>query len=127
MVCKTNRLYPNKTFGRIVDYFGVFDNTAQALAFDEESVKQVVTNLQELRNRLPEFMELALAHFNGIDRSIDGFEGLSQAQDCINTNEKRDAFANDYVALSKVWESLSPDAILNPFVKGDFTFACVLL
>ncbi len=116
-ICRTNRLAPNKTFGRIVDYFGVFDDTAQALAFDEESVKQVVTNLQELRNRLPELMEQTLNHFNGVDRSVDGFEGLSQAQDKINTNEKRDAFAKDYVALSKVWESLSPDAILNAFVK----------
>lgn len=116
-ICRTNRLFPNKTFGRIVDYFGVFDDTAQALAFDEESVKQVITNLQELRNRLPELMDITLTHFNGIDRSIDGFEGLSQAQDCINNNDKRDAFAKDYVGLSKVWESLSPDAILNPFVK----------
>ena len=26
-ICRTNRLFPNKTFGRIVDYFGVFDDT----------------------------------------------------------------------------------------------------
>lgn len=114
-ICRTNRLFPNKTFGRIVDYFGVFDDTAQALAFDEESVKSVVTNLQELRDMLPALVEKALNHFTGVDRSIEGFEGLSLAQDCINTNEKRDAFALDYVNLSKVWESLSPDAVLNPF------------
>jgi type I restriction enzyme R subunit len=110
-------LFPNKTFGRIVDYFGVFDDTAQALAFDEESVKQVVTNFQELKDQLPVMVEKALSHFTGIDRSVEGFEGLSQAQDCINTNEKKDAFAKDYVTLSKVWESLSPDAVLNPFQK----------
>lgn len=116
-ICRTNRLFPNKTFGRIVDYFGVFDNTAQALAFDEESVKQVVTNFQDLKDQLPIFVEKAINHFSGIDRNIEGFEGLSQAQDCINTNEKKDAFAMDYVSLSKVWESLSPDAVLNPFQK----------
>ena len=116
-ICRTNRLFPNKTFGRIVDYFGVFDDTAQALAFDEESVKQVITNLQELRNSLPRLMAKALNHFSNIDRSVEGFEGLSKAQDCINTNDKRDAFARDYVGLSKVWESLSPDAILNEYVK----------
>lgn len=114
-ICRTNRLFPNKTFGRIVDYFGVFDDTAQALAFDEESVKSVVTNLQEMRDMLPTLVEKALAHFPGADRAIEGFDGLSLAQDCINTNEKRDAFALDYVNLSKVWESLSPDAALNPY------------
>jgi type I restriction enzyme R subunit len=116
-ICRTNRLFPNKTFGRIVDYFGVFDDTAKALAFDEESVKLVITNLQELKDKLPEWMEKCLNHFPGVDRSISGFEGLSAAQDCINTNEKRDAFAKDFSSLTKLWEALSPDATLNQFEK----------
>lgn len=116
-ICRTNRLFPNKTFGRIVDYFGVFDDTAKALAFDEESVKKVITNLQELRDQLPEWMEKTLLHFTGCDRSISGFEGLQKAQDCINTNEKRDAFAKDFSNLTKLWEALSPDPVLNPYDK----------
>jgi type I restriction enzyme R subunit len=116
-ICRTNRLFPNKTFGRIVDYFGVFDDTAKALAFDEESVKKVITNLQELRDQLPEWMERTLAHFSGCDRSIPGFEGLQKAQDCINTNERRDAFAKDYSNLTKLWEALSPDPVLNNYDK----------
>jgi type I restriction enzyme, R subunit len=118
-ICRTNRLYPNKTFGRIVDYFGVFDDTAQALAFDEESVKAIVSNFQELRARLPQLMEAALAHFPEVDRRVEGFEGLTLAQDCLNTPEKRDAFAKDYTALSKTWESLSPDPVLNP-LQSDY-------
>jgi type I restriction enzyme R subunit len=112
-ICRTNRLYPHKTFGRIVDYFGVFDNAAKALEFDEESVKQVITNLSELREKLPNAMRDALSHFSGIDRSIAGFEGLEAAQNAINTNDKKDAFAQDFKYLAKIWESLSPDNILN--------------
>lgn len=116
-ICRTNRLFPNKTFGRIVDYFGVFDDTAKALAFDEETIKAVITNLQELRDKLPEVIQKCLSHFFNIDRSIAGFEGLQAAQDCINTNEKRDAFAKDFSLLSKLWEALSPDEVLNQFQK----------
>lgn len=116
-ICRTNRLFPNKTFGRIVDYFGVFDNTAKALAFDEETIKAVITNLQVLRDKLPEVIQKCLAHFFNIDRSVAGFEGLQAAQDCINTNEKRDAFAKDFSSLSKLWEALSPDEVLNQFQK----------
>ena len=116
-ICRTNRLFPNKTFGRIVDYFGVFDDTARALAFDEESVKLVITNLQELKNILPSRMEKCLSYFEGIDRTIGGFEGLQAAQDCIKTNESKDAFAKDFISLSKVWEALSPDPILNLYQK----------
>lgn len=53
-MCRTNRLYPNKFFGRIVDYFGVFDDAAKALQFDEESIKQVISNMSELRDKLPQ-------------------------------------------------------------------------
>lgn len=112
-ICRTNRLYPQKSFGRIVDYFGVFDDAAKALQFDEESVKKVISNLSELRTKLPEAMRETLAHFAGLDRTIGGFEGLEAAQEAINTDEKKDAFARDYKYLSKLWESLSPDNILD--------------
>ncbi len=112
-ICRTNRLYPGKSFGRIVDYFGVFDDAAKALQFDEESIQQVITNLSELRNKLPKAMKESLSHFEGLDRSVEGFEGLELAQDAIGTNEKKDAFAKDYKFLAKLWESLSPDTILN--------------
>jgi len=112
-ICRTNRLYPQKSFGRIVDYFGVFDDAAKALQFDEASVKKVISNLSELRSKLPEAMRETLAHFTGVDRTIIGFEGLEAAQNAINTDEKKDAFARDYKYLSQLWESLSPDNILD--------------
>jgi type I restriction enzyme R subunit len=118
-ICRTNRLFPNKTFGRIVDYFGVFDDAAKALEFDEQSVKQIITNLSELREQLPKAMSDALEHFDGVDRTIEGFEGLESAQNAIKTEDKKDAFAKDYKYLSKLWESLSPDNILNLF-KTDY-------
>lgn len=116
-ICRTNRLFPQKTFGCIVDYFGVFDDAAKALEFDEESIKSVITNLSELRDKLPEAIKETLAHFAGVDRTIEGFEGLEAAQNAINTDEKKDAFAKDYKYLSKLWESLSPDRMLDLFTK----------
>ena len=112
-ICRTNRLFPNKSFGRIVDYFGVFDDAAKALQFDEESVKTVISNLSELREKLPKAMREALSHFDGVDRTLKGFEGLEAAQDSIGTDNKKDAFAKDYKYLSKLWESLSPDKVLD--------------
>lgn len=112
-ICRTNRLHPNKTFGCIVDYFGVFDDAAKAMEFDEESVKQVITNLWVLREKLPQAMRDTLAHFVEVDRTLEGFEGLEAAQNAINTDEKKDAFASDFKYLAKLWESLSPDNILD--------------
>ena len=114
-ICRTNRLYPNKTFGCIVDYFGVFDDAAKALEFDEESVQQVISNLSELRVKLPQAMADTLAHFVGVDRTIEGFEGLEAAQNAISTDDKKDAFALDFKYLAKLWESLSPDSVLDEY------------
>lgn len=114
-ICRTNRLYPGKSFGRIVDYFGVFDDAARALQFDEESVKRVITNLSELKEKFPQAMHDALSHFEGVDRTLSGFEGLEAAQNAIGTDDKKDAFAKDYKYLSKLWESLSPDRILDAY------------
>lgn len=116
-ICRTNRLYPNKTFGRVVDYFGIFDDAAEALQFDDESVRKVITNLQILKDKLPEVIAKCLKHFEGVDRTIEGFEGLEAAQNCINTDVKRDAFARDYSYLTKLWESISPDRILDKYEK----------
>ena len=114
-ICRTNRLYPKKSFGRIVDYFGVFDDAAKALQFDEESVKTIISNLSELRGKLSGAMRDALSHFDGVDRSLEGFEGLEAAQNAINTDKTKDAFAKDFKYLSKLWESLSPDSVLDEY------------
>jgi len=114
-ICRTNRLYPNKTFGCIVDYFGVFDDVGEALQFDEESVSKVISHLNELKDKLPEAVYACLNHFLGVDRSIHGFEGLEAAQNAINDDKKKDAFAADFTYLTKLWEALSPDKVIDPF------------
>lgn len=114
-ICRTNRLYPNKTFGRIVDYFGIFDDAAAALQFDEKSMYKVISHFKELKNQLAGAMKACLAHFPGVDRTIEGYEGLEAAQECLKTDTLRDNFAKDYSFLNKIWESLSPDSILNRY------------
>ena len=112
-ICRTNRPYPGKTFGSIVDYFGVFDDISKSLNFDEKDVNSIVSNISELRDQLKLAMENTLKHFERVDRTIQGFEGLELAQQKINTDDKKDAFAKDYKFLSNIWESLSPDKILD--------------
>jgi type I restriction enzyme R subunit len=114
-ICRTNRPYQNKTHGLIVDYLGIFDDVAQALLFDDKSVKNVITNIAELKVQLPSAIEAALIYFGGLDRTIEGWEGLQAAQEKLPTDETRDAFALDYSLVSQLWEAISPDSILNTF------------
>ena len=115
-ICRTNRTYDSgKSFGLIVDYIGIFDNVAKALNFDESSMKKVITNIEEVKKQLPALLRKCLSYFMGVDRTIDGWEGLMAAQECIPTNKERDEFAADYQVLNRAWDALSPDSFLNPY------------
>lgn len=120
-ICRTNRPYPDKTHGLIVDYLGIFDEVADALDFDEKEVQNVITNLAELKQRLPQQVAACLAFFPGVDRTDGGYEGLIAAQECIPDNDKRDRFAAEYSVLSRLWEALSPDPVLQPY-REDYTW-----
>ena len=116
-ICRVNRPYPNKNHGLIVDYLGIFDNVAKALNFDIEDMKTVISNIEMLKNELPKAMERCLEYFEGVDRTIDGYEGLSAARNCLRTNEVKDLFGADYSYLSNHWEAISPDSFLSEYEK----------
>ena len=114
-ICRTNRPVKGKNFGLIVDYLGIFDDVAQALQFDDETITKVISNLNELKSELEPMVNKCLGYFPNVDRSFGGWEGLMVAQQCLPDNESRDKFALDFSQLALVWEALSPDPILTPF------------
>lgn len=119
-ICRTNRTYDSgKSHGLIVDYIGIFDNVARALDFDENSMKRIITNIDEIKKQLPALLKKCLSFFMGVDRTIEGWEGLMAAQECLPTNKEKDAFAADYRVLNRAWDALSPDAFLRPY-KADY-------
>ena len=121
-ICRVNRTYDEgKTNGLIVDYIGIFDNVAKALNFDEAGMKKVITNIEEVKKQVPALMRKCLSYFMGVDRTIEGWEGLLAAQECLPNNKIKDAFAADYRVLNRVWNALSPDPFLMPF-KTDYVW-----
>lgn len=115
-ITRTNRVYPpSKSHGLIVDYLGIFDDVAKSLAFDEAAVRQVITNIEELKTELAPAMAAALSFFPGVNRSVGGYEGLIQAQAAISDDGAKDAFGLAYSVVSQLWEALSPDPMLKAF------------
>jgi type I restriction enzyme R subunit len=114
-ITHTNRTYPGKTHGLIVDYVGIFDDVARSLDFDEEMMRRVVSNIEALKAQLPQALAICLNYFPEVDRTVAGYEGLEAAQNHLPTDEIRDEFAADYSVLSRLWETLSPDPILKQY------------
>jgi type I restriction enzyme R subunit len=60
-IARVNRLYPDKEFGYIIDYYGVIENLGDALQiyssldeFDKEDLTGTLTNIKEEVNKLPQ-------------------------------------------------------------------------
>lgn len=116
-ICRVNRPFPNKDHGLIVDYLGIFDNVAEALNFDIKEIQQVISNINKLKEEFPVAMGKCLSYFKKVDITIEGYEGLLAAQDCLPSNKERDQFAADYSYLSRHWEAISPDQFLRKYEK----------
>ncbi len=115
-ICRTNRTYnAGKTFGLIVDYIGIFDNVANALNFDEEGMKKVITNIDEVKKQLPRLVGDCMDYFVGINTDQDDWEVLLEAQERLPDDNAKDRFAAYFRVLSRAWEALSPDPCLMPY------------
>ena len=121
-ICRTNRKYDtNKKCGLVVDFVGVFENVAKSLAFDDETVKTIVKNIDEIKALIPSMMDECIEFFPGVDRTIGGWEGLISAQQCLTDEGVKTNFARHFARLAKAWEIVSPDACLKPY-QNDYTW-----
>ena len=121
-ICRTNRTYnENKKCGLIVDFVGVFEDVAKSLAFDEETVKTIVKNIDEIKGLIPTFMQQCIEFFPGVDRTIGGWEGLTSAQQCLKDDQVKTSFGRHFARLNKAWEIVSPDSFLTAF-QNDYTW-----
>ncbi len=115
-ICRTNRVYgQDKTNGLIVDYIGIFDDVAKALDFDEQSIQKVITNIEEVKKRFPALIHKCLEYFIGVDRTVEGWEGLMAAQECLPDNDAKDRFGADYRVVNRAFNALSPDPFLDEY------------
>ena len=121
-ICRANRTYnENKKCGLIVDFVGVFEDVAKSLAFDEETVKTIVKNIDEIKGLIPTFMQQCIEFFPGVDRTIGGWEGLTAAQQCLKDDQVKTSFGRHFARLNKAWEIVSPDSYLTVF-QNDYTW-----
>ena len=54
-IARTNRVYPNKGCGKIIDYYGITRNLYEALNFDESIIDSALIDLNHLKE---EFLEV---------------------------------------------------------------------
>jgi len=123
-IARVNRPYEDtygraKTAGFVLDYVGIFENLEKALAFDSEDVEDVqsvVTDLGLLLTEFVKMMEQAREEYLTIPAGLSGDKATEKVLSHFRDEVRRQAYYKFYRELADLYEILSPDAFLRPFI-----------
>ena len=123
-IARVNRPYESeegqrKRAGLIVDFVGVFNNLERALAFDSQDISGVVEGIEVLQERFKEQMEEARNTYIALLRTSRA-ESDKLAEEILlrfRDKEQREAFYRHFRELEEIYEILSPDPFLRPFLE----------
>jgi type I restriction enzyme R subunit len=130
-IARVNRPYENeaqqmvKPHGFVLDFVGIFDKLEKALAFDSEEINAIVKDLKllkvlfenKMKSTAPEYLALIERNFNDkdVDKLIEHFRDP----------ERRKKFFKEYKEIEMLYEIISPDAFLRPFINDYATLSAI--
>ncbi len=130
-IARVNRPYENeaqemvKPHGFVLDFVGIFDKLEKALAFDSDEINAIVKDLKLLKvlfkskmeSKAPEYLALLKRNFD--DKDVDGL--IEHFRD----PERRKTFFKEYKEIEMLYEIISPDAFLRPFLEDYTTLSAI--
>ncbi len=130
-IARVNRPYENeeqemvKPHGFVLDFVGIFDKLEKALAFDSEEINAIVKDLKLLKvlfknkmeSKAPEYLSLIERNFT--DKDVDSL--IEHFRD----PERRKMFFKEYKEIEMLYEIISPDAFLRPFIEEYATLSAI--
>lgn len=130
-IARVNRPYENeqagmvKPHGFVMDFVGIFDKLEKALAFDSEEINAIVKDIallkglfkNKMEQKVPRYLELVSNAFN--DRDVDAL--IEHFRD----PERRKEFFKEYKEVEMLYEIISPDAFLRPYIAPYSTLSAI--
>jgi type I restriction enzyme R subunit len=132
-IARVNRPYENeaqemvKPHGFVLDFVGIFDKLEKALAFDSEEINAIVKDLNLLKILFKNKMESkALEYLGLIERSFND-KDVDALIEHFRDPERRKGFFKEYKEIEMLYEIISPDAFLRPFLDDYATLSNIYL
>jgi type I restriction enzyme R subunit len=117
-IARTNRVYPNKEAGKIIDYYGITRNLYEALAFDESIVDSAIINIDRVKERFSTILSEVMGIFTGVNTEDPSMENLRRCLKIfIDNQDKQKYFVEKYAKLKSLFEFLSPDPFLHQYIR----------
>lgn len=117
-IARTNRRYPAKDYGIVIDYWGTFDNLRVALKeFASEDLVGLVEDTDALIARFPEMLDAALDVVAGAPGGSPRRRMLWVVRHFTENPEEAERFEELVQDAQGAWETLSPDPHLLPYKR----------
>lgn len=121
-IARVNRPYEDKQArkkpsGFVLDFVGIFENLEKALAFDSADITGVVENIDRLKGDFSRLMEEARRDYLSILGEKRGDKAVEQLVTHFADPERRKEFYSFFQELEDIYDILSPDAFLRPFIN----------
>ncbi len=121
-IARVNRPYEDeagrrKPAGFVLDYVGLFDNLEKALAFDSKDVEGVVQGLPVLQDRFRQVMADGRDKYLVLWRGLREDKAAEAVLEHFRDGPARDEFYKFSREMQELYEILSPDPFLRPFLR----------
>ncbi|MCL4354168.1 HsdR family type I site-specific deoxyribonuclease [Patescibacteria group bacterium] len=118
-IARTNRVYPNKGCGKIIDYYGITRNLYEALNFDESIIDSALIDFDHLKKEFAEVLKEIKDIFININQEDPSIENLRRCLKIFIDNETKQRYFKDkYSRLKLLFEILSPDPFLVDYIRA---------
>jgi len=118
-IARTNRVYTNKDYGKIIDYYGITRNLYDALDFDESIIDSAMIDIERVKERFTDILSDVMKIFTGVNIEDPSMDNLRRCLKIfIDNQDKQKYFLEKYTKLKSLFEFLSPDPFLKEYVRS---------
>ncbi len=127
-IARVNRPYEDETgrkkpSGFVLDFVGIFDHLEKALAFDSEDIEGVVQDIELLKTRFKELIEQARKDYLQLVQNKGQDKAVEAVFETFIDEDQRHEFYRFFREVSDIYDILSPDAFLRPYIEEMETLA----
>ncbi|EIV99907.1 type I restriction endonuclease subunit R [Thermoanaerobacter siderophilus] len=120
-IARVNRPYEDekgrrKPAGFVLDFVGIFENLEKALAFDSKDVQGVVEGIDVLKERFKNLMTEGREKYLQLINNKSADKAVEAVLEHFRDKEVRHEFYQYFHELQDIYEILSPDPFLRPFI-----------
>ncbi len=117
-IARTNRVYTNKDYGKIIDYYGITRNLYDALDFDEDIIDSAMIDIERVKERFTDVLNDVMKVFTGVNIEDPSMDNLRRCLKIfIDNQDKQKYFLEKYAKLRSLFEFLSPDPFLKQYIR----------